>query len=233
MAPWVGRIANAQFEWAGRTHRLQPNLGPHAIHGVVFDERWTIRERGDDSLTCTCDFDVQRWPPGGRVAQRVRLEPGTLTLEATVEAGAQAMPASVGWHPWWRREGDMRVRVDSDSVLATSEDLIPTGGTVAVQGDTDLRAGPALGQRRLDHVYTSVRGPAIVRWPELRLRIDLSQALQTVVVYTPPEGVCVEPQSAWPDAPALVGAGTRGTGLRSLRARESLDARAVIAWARP
>ncbi|CAN5590347.1 aldose 1-epimerase [soil metagenome] len=232
MAPWVGRIARAEITWEGETYWLRPNLEPHAIHGVVFDEAWTIQESGKDSLTCTRDLDPRRWPFGGRVRQRFALTAGSLVLEATVQAGPRSMPASLGWHPWWRRavEGDMRVTVNTDSVLETLPDLIPTGGTVTVADDTDLRDGPELGARRLDHVYTVVRPPALVTWPDLELQIDFATPLETVVVYTPPEGVCVEPQTAWPNAPALApGAGGR-TGLVSLGPGESLAARTSWTW---
>src|SRR5512136_854042 len=42
MAPWPGRVDGARFTWRGRLYQLEPNLRPHAIHGVTFDRPWTV-----------------------------------------------------------------------------------------------------------------------------------------------------------------------------------------------
>jgi aldose 1-epimerase len=214
MAPWVGRLAGARLEWEGRAYPLEANLAPHAIHGVVFDERWEVNDLRDAEASLSCLLDAKRWPLGGAVHQRVELSPGSLTLRATVRAGPRSMPAALGWHPWFRRagHGDVRVRIDAGEVLETTADLIPTGRTTSVQRDTDLRRGPPLGARRLDNAYPSARSPAVIRWPDLAMRIDFEAPLSTVVVYTPPEGICVEPQSAWPDAGRRARPGVEGMG---------------------
>jgi galactose mutarotase-like enzyme len=87
-----------------------------------------------------------------------------------------------------------------------------------------------LGDRRLDHVYVRTKGPAILRWPDLELRIAFDRSLQTVVVHTPPEGVCVEPQTMWPNAPLLAAAGVRDTGLRMLEPGETFSASEEWIW---
>jgi galactose mutarotase-like enzyme len=117
------------------------------------------------------------------------------------------MPVSLGWHPWFARpaEGDVRMRVDATGTLQLRDDLVPTGVVVPLEpATTDLRHGPALGERRLDDVYVEVGQPAELRWPDLVLRMTWDGAVQSVVVHTPPRGVTLEPQTAWPNAPLLV-----------------------------
>src|SRR6185295_10871472 len=99
-------------------------------------------------------------------------------------------------HPWFARPatGDVAVRVDANEVLVLDADLIPTGEVRTVTVDEDLRSGPQLGGRRLDHVYVNSRGPALVTWPDLGLAIEFDESLPTTVVHTPPHGFCVEPQ---------------------------------------
>ena len=73
-------------------------------------------------------------------------------------------------------------------------------------------------------------GPAVVRWPDLELRIDYDPTLNTVVVHTPISGVCVEPQTMWPNAPLLASRGVSGTGLRTLAPGERLHASHTWTW---
>ena len=235
MAPWAGRIAGARLDWEGSSHRLGANDGPNAIHGLVFDQRWRVVPSGAGSVTLEVDLGPLGWPFGGLVRQAIRLTTASLDLTAEVVAGEVSMPAGLGWHPWFRRpgDGDMTVRLDAVETLETAPDLIPTGRRVPVAGDTDLRAGPALGDRRLDDVYPAVRSPVIVTWPDLALTMSSSPAVGTFVVHTPPAGICVEPQTEWPDAIALARQGIASTGLATLGPGEALRAATTWTWANP
>lgn len=199
MIPWAGRVAGAHI--ADPPVDLVANHGEHAIHGVTYDRAWRVDRSAGNAVELLCPLPSDRWALGGLAAQRVTLTQGCLGLEIQVQAGAEAMPVAVGWHPWFRRpdKGDITVLVDSADVLETTKDLIPTGEVTKVGRTTDLRGGTKLGRRRLDHAYVDVARPAEVHWPDLRLTIELPHAASTVVVHTPERGVCVEPQTAWPD----------------------------------
>src|SRR5437870_3057839 len=110
--------------------------------------------------------------------------------------------------------------------------LGPTGDVRRVTADEDLRSGPALGRRRLDHVYVRAAGPALVRWPDLDLVIEYDATLNTVVVHTPREGICVEPQTMWPNAPLLAARAVPDTGLRILAPGERLRVATRWTWRR-
>lgn len=211
MAPWAGRIQNALLKWNGNETKVRPNLSPHSIHGLVFDKTWTVVDHQTDSAITRCDFD---WELGGYVSQRFVLTPGKLQMELEIVAEAKSIPVSAGWHPWFARpvRGDVRLRVPANEVLEVTSDLIPSGRRVLVAGDNDLRRGPDLGGRRIDVVYSNAGSPALIRWPDLELSVSFAEPMTTVAVYTPPEGFCIEPQSAWPDAARLDRSGIRGTG---------------------
>jgi aldose 1-epimerase len=231
MAPWVGRIAQGRLEWRGRAAELPRNEGRHALHGAVFDVPWTVGARGAASVEMSCPIDAQRWPFGGRAWQRLTLGPGSLRFEATVTA-AEPMPVALGWHPWFQRGPgeDLAVTVRADRRLTLDAELIPSGATVPVGGAHDLRAGPALGNRRLDDVFIDARGPAIVRWPDLELQLEFEAPLSSVVVFSPAGSVCVEPATAWPDALRLSTAGVAGTGQFVLEPGEELTATMTWRW---
>jgi len=229
MAPWPGRLANGRLRWRGRTIQLPRTHGRHAIHGLIHDVPWTVDRQTTSEAQLSVELGPLGWPFGGRVWQRLRLEPGLLTLEATVEADRPA-PAALGWHPWFRRgDADPGLRLDADAVLETRA-MIPTGRVVPVRGRTDLRSGPALGRRRLDHAYVGARSPAVITWPDLELTLEFP-SLETVVVYTPHGSFCVEPQTAWPNALGFARATERNmAGARDLAAGERLEETLRMRW---
>jgi aldose 1-epimerase len=243
MAPWAGRLADGRYRGEdGRLVQVPRTHGRHAIHGLLWDRPWTVAEASPDRAVLTCDVPVDLWPPGCSVRHEVRLTGDRLELVATVTASsagsaaapatprAAGMPVAVGWHPWFRRDGgrsdtsgDVALRVDASQVLRTNR-MIPTGETTPVLGRTDLRRGPRLGRRLLDHAYVAARSPAVLRWLDLELTIAWDPTPATLVVHTPPSSLCIEPQTAWPNAPALDGRVRERSGLRILSPGQSLAA---------
>jgi aldose 1-epimerase len=230
MAPWPGRLANGRFEWAGRTVQLRRTHGRHAIHGLTWNRAWAVDAASATSATLSIELPRDEWPMGGRVRQRVQLSPQALLLEAEIEAD-DPMPAALGWHPWFRRRGDPRLRVDAATYEVT-EGMVPTGAAAKALGSADLRAGPRLGRRRLDLAYLGARSPAVVTWPDLELRIAFEPAPAPLVVYTPPGSFCVEPLTAPPNALALPPRERESVGARELGPGGRLTASMTLSLAR-
>jgi aldose 1-epimerase len=235
MAPWPGRLAGGQFRWRGRRFQVPQTLGRDAIHGLVHDRAWQVEDASGRDASLSIELGPAGWPFAGRVRERIALEERALVLEASIDAD-EPMPAAIGWHPWFLRRGaDPRVEVAAASTLALRE-MIPTGARHGVRGRTDLREGPALGRRRLDDVYVDARSPATIRWPDLELRIEFEPPLSTVVVHTPVQAICVEPQTAWPNAlsgdavAGLTGAGPMGARAIELDGGQALRTRTKLTW---
>lgn len=230
MAPWVGRLRDGELRWEGRTHRLPTSLGGHAIHGLVAEVPWTVASATRTSVDLVTELGAAGWPFAGVVRQRYELVPGQLSFTASITAH-ESMPAALGWHPWIiRGHGDTTMTCDADHTLALDEGLLPTGETVPVDDRTDLRDGPDLGDRPLDDCYVGVRGPVAVTSVGFTLTVHAAEPVVAVVLHATPDVVCVEPQTAWPDAPTLAEAGHGGTGLVTLGAGETLTARQTWAW---
>ena len=187
MAPWAGRIRLGRFAFGGRQHQLPLGAPPHALHGVALDRPWRV----DGATTISIDLD-ERWPYPGRVRQEFALDEEGLDVTMTLEAG-EPMPATIGWHPWFRRvlvPGDppVALRFVADEMLVRHEDGVPTGER------TPPTPGP------WDDAFTGVRDGPVLEWPG-RLRLELTSSCAWWVVYSMPEhAVCVEPQSGPPDA---------------------------------
>lgn len=231
MAPWAGRLGHARFPWHGSSVALHANYGPHAIHGLVVDRPWELVRSDEGTAEVRCDLTDGPWPfTGSSVTQRVALNAGVLTQQVHVTAGDHDMPAAAGWHPWFRRpdDGDVAVLLDAAAHLELDDDSIPTGAVRPVDGATDLREMPRLGDRRLDHVYVRPGRTALLQWPDLRLEMTFGPTVTAAVVHTPAAGVCVEPQTAWPDAVNLEARGVEDSGLVHLAPREELTV--TVAW---
>ncbi len=226
MVPWAGRLSAGRIPTEEGEVRLEQNRPPTAIHGLVFDKSWRVVERSQTGVVLACELRGLGWPFGGEARQTLRLDSLGLELELEVAGYTRVGPAGVGWHPWFARPatGDVELRLDASQVLVLDADLVPTGEVRTVAEEEDLRSGPPLKSRRLDHVYVNTRGPAVVRWPDLELRIEYDEPLATVVVHTPAHGFCVEPQTMWPNAPLLAARGVPGTGMRTLAPGQRLRA---------
>ncbi len=205
MVPWAGRVDRGRFSFEGERYELPLDGGDHALHGTGYTSSWHVIDRHDDSIAMSLDLD-HRWPLGGRVEHRATLAPNHLHLELEVFAGHDAMPAMIGWHPWFVRRlhaaGPAPSGYAGDHTSFAAEatldfgsaqmyelvDMIPTGALV------DPSSGP------WDDCFTALgRDPHIV-WPGV-LELDLSSSCDHWVIYSQPDhALCVEPQTDAPNA---------------------------------
>ena len=134
-----------------------------------------------------------------------------MTLE--VHAAGRAMPAMVGWHPWYRRVlaggAEAELEFEARSRYLVDERQIPTG---------ELAPPPP---SPWDECFVGrTRGP-VIRWPGA-LELEIDSDLDHWVVFTKPDhALCVEPQSGPPNevntAPRLARPGAPVTGTMTLR----------------
>lgn len=204
MAPFAGRIRDGRFTFRGRAVQLPLNLAPHAIHGTVFERSWAITRQREDELVLTIDLGPT-WPYRGTVTQTIRLRPDVLETTLRLEA-EEAMPAALGWHPWFRRHlGDAHGGRTTDSAAV---DVVVDAATMFERGADGLPTGALVPARPRpwDDAFTDLRTSPVVRWPGA-LEITLSSTADIWVVYDEPiEGICIEPQTAPPDAINLAAA---------------------------
>ena len=193
MVPFAGRIRHGRFTHEGRVHQLPINFEDHAIHGTVCDRPWTPTA---NDAEWTCDLG-DRWPFAGHAVHRAHLAPDRLRLELEAHAHDHAMPATLGWHPWFRRHlGGAAAELSFRAALQYRKDGdgIPDG----------TRTSPA-GNEPLDDCFTDVdpANPPTITWPGVGAIEVVSDATHLVVYTAPSSALCVEPQTGPPDAPNL------------------------------
>ena len=189
MAPFAGRIRAGRFRFRGRTYELPLTMPPNAIHGTVLERPWQVDVASEDRVDLSSDLG-RDWPFRGRITHAIALVPGGLEATLTVEA-AEPMPVALGWHPWFRREiAGSAAQLDFEAHWMYQRDAagLPTGATVPPTA------------RPWDDAFTDIVIPPRLTWPGVA-RLDLrSTAAFWVVFDERDDAICVEPQTAPPDA---------------------------------
>jgi aldose 1-epimerase len=192
MAPWAGRTREAHFTFAGVEHALPVNSGHHAIHGTVRDRPWIVEEATAAQARLSCSFGAG-WPFDGWAEQLVTVHDDRIDQQLSVHSSDGPMPASCGWHPWFRRQlargGPARLTLGMRSMYERDDDFIATRTLL-----TPPPAGP------WDDCFTDADKPTKLTWPKAAT-LTIETSCPDLVVYTMPEAaICIEPQTAPPDA---------------------------------
>jgi aldose 1-epimerase len=232
MAPWPNRVDGGRFRWHDREYVLPLEGKPHAIHGRALYPQWDVLHVAETCCEMAVQFD-DGWPWRGSAWQRFEVAPDSLRMTMEVRTETEPFPAGGGWHPWFRRDvggaTDMRLGVPAPAVYL-SRDQLPTGEVTEPAGAADLRAAPFLGDRRIDVCYRDLSGPIHLDWGAFHLSMTVDCPRPHVMVYTPPEAVCVEPQSCAPDAFNLQGRGISGTGFDIAEPRRPVRVESTWTW---
>jgi aldose 1-epimerase len=184
MVPWAGRIRDAVLNVDGQQYQLPVGKDGNAIHGLARNEPWEqigvgryIRPIADP------------WPTRGMAMLEYQLLQDGIRTILTWDDGTD-FPVSMGLHPWFNRRLDAGDDVEltfSPTRMVERDGALPTGRLV------EPTSAP------WDDCF-DVDGDPVLTWPGA-LEVTLSSSSRWWVVFTEPEhAVCVEPQTAPPDA---------------------------------
>ena len=191
LGPWAGRIRDGLIkDTNGKEYELPTNFAPpHALHGFGFHSSW--RDIGLGRSLLDLPYPYQ----GATLEQRIEVLDDAIRWSLEYDAGKCTLPAWLGLHPWFARSlgrGDeVELSFNPGKMLKRDKDGIATSEFVT----------PSKGA--WDDAFTEVRGTPSLVWEDV-LRIDIESDAPWWVVYTEDsEGICVEPQTAPPDAANL------------------------------
>ena len=195
MAPYAGRVRSGVVRFNNVEHQLPLTLPPHAAHGTVFTQSWNVVDATESTIDLFADLGSQ-WPFGGSVSHRIQLEEARIHLELCVTAGDRAMPAQVGWHPWFCKPS--RAELVFESMFQRDRDGIAT----SLREQTDAV--------NVDDCFTNPLAPLSLTVNGVDLVLS-SNCSHWVVYDLPTHSTCVEPQSGAPneinDAPVILAPG--------------------------
>jgi len=192
MAPWVGRNAENSVRWKGLDHVFPANSGGWAVHGSAYRAEITDIESENliDSQLVVTTMNLDGWVED--LVMQTRWQVFSDRLETSVKLRCNSgagFPASVGWHPWFRKEipalGELQYHV------AHGQRYVREGD---VDTDEHYEFDPTTGP--FDSTL-HVPGQTIeLLWGD-RLGLTVANSSPWFVLYDQPEhATCIEPQSA-------------------------------------
>jgi len=190
MAPWAGRIRDGKIKSiGGENFQLPTNwIPPFAIHGFGFVSSWQDLGRGRARLELPYPY------LGASIVQNVEVLDDAVRWILEYEANGCDLPAWLGFHPWFPRELDRGGQAELDfkpKKMFERIEGLPSGKLITPSGPP------------WDDCFTEVEGNPTVTW-EGAARLEIDSDAKFWVVYTEDsDGICVEPQTAPPDAANL------------------------------
>jgi aldose 1-epimerase len=231
LVPYSNRIAGAALRHAGRDHALARNFGdsPHAIHGVGWQRAWTTLAADAATARIALDHDARgegapAWPWPFRATQAFALRAdargATLSVRLAIEnAGDEAFPFGLGWHPFFPKPVGTTLAFDAPWVWINDATQLPRE-RVAVPERWRFPTLRPLDDATLDNVFEPSTGTATIAWPGagLAVTIDADSAQDRRIVYVPEnrDFLAFEPATHMTDAFNRAARGQADTGARRL-----------------
>ncbi|HAS31066.1 MAG: aldose epimerase [Microbacterium sp.] len=161
LSPWPNRVADARWQLNGATQQLDVTdvARGGAIHGLLRNTAYTLRERTDRSLTLAAMIHPQHgWPLLLESWVTYALDGDGVAVTHGVRNHADApAPWAVGAHPYFRvgevSTDELMLRVDAGVRLELDERLNPVAERDVIAGEFDLRGGRSLHGADLNVAY--------------------------------------------------------------------------------
>ncbi|MCK5911139.1 MAG: aldose 1-epimerase [Caulobacter sp.] len=205
LVPFCNRIPHGRFVFEGREVVLPPNLAghPHPLHGQGWRSAWTVEHAADGEALLSYQHAPDAWPWAYRAEQRFHLLDSGFRAQLTViNTSDTAMPAGLGFHPYFPRRPGETLTAANDGVWLIDTEVLPTEHHPG-PWEADWAAGAAVeGHGLIDHCYTGWDQRAVLRAPgRPETVITASPECRWLHVYVPPgeDFLCVEPCASRPN----------------------------------
>ncbi|MDB5203100.1 MAG: Aldose 1-epimerase [Ferruginibacter sp.] len=217
LSPFVCRLKDGRYHFGEKDYEVSKFfLGEHAIHGLLYDQPFTIMEKAAtaDEATVLLKHQYRGSDPGYPFHYdcdiRYRLgKENLLSIETTlINRDAGIIPVADGWHPYFSFGGsinDLQLEFQSKEMLEFDHDLLPTGKLIPYQEFGSLKQ---IGDAAMDNCFTvnfAECQPLVVLRDKamgLQLAIRPAKSYPYLQVYTPPHrnSIALENLSSAPDA---------------------------------
>ncbi len=184
LVPFSNRVAKRRFSFAGQDYELPALLGEWAIHGAGWQCAWTM-----DGTTMKLDYPGGvLWPFAFHAEQHFDLRPDGLmvTMRITNNHTGPA-PAAIGLHPFFARNAETCLQVNTGSVWISDAHKVPVSNT-PVPAEWDFSTQRPLGDADIDNCFAGWDGRAVLTWPDRQERVVMraTAPFRHLVIYVPP-----------------------------------------------
>lgn len=225
LVPYSNRVGNALLQWQGREYPLVRNWqpDPHSIHGVGWERPWLVQEATGTHTQLVYEHrSDDAWPFDFEASQTIRIDANALEMGVSItNRCASVVPVGLGWHPYFVKRVDARVRFDATGRWEMGDDKLPTHRAISTGVDG------ACASLEVDHCFDGWNG--MVQLHDAELHVRMVSSLNHLVVYTTPERdtIAIEPVSHVNNAVNRMAHGTEGMqelGVRALQPGDTFSA---------
>ena len=207
LVPFSNRIADGTFTYGGKTAAFgltHDNIRPHPIHGFGWRAPWDVVDTNAKSMTLQHEQTAGDWPWAYHARQHININEDGLHHELSVKnLSDTAMPAGLGFHPFFPDRANAELCSNAEGVWHTRGDGIPTRHSNVPQ-DWKFKTGKALAGTNIDHVFTGAGSVAEITWRNAPkgVRLKSCRRLSYAVIYTGSDdnSFCYEPVTHMTDA---------------------------------
>ncbi len=213
LSPFVCRMRKGKYYFNETYYQIgKYYLGEHAIHGLVFDQTYTItgtknnEEAASVTLSANYGGDDPGYPFPYSLQVAWTLQSGNkLTVSTTIaHQNLIAIPYTDGWHPYFTLGGnadEWTLQFDANQQFEYDADLLPTGKKFR---DTRFEEARSLKGIELDNSFelnTEGNAACMLANQALRLTICPDNSYPILQVYIPAnrKSIAIENLSGAPD----------------------------------
>jgi len=216
LSPFVCRLTNGKYNFNDSLHKVDKfYLGSDAIHGLLFDQSFTVKEKGADDkkayvvLSYQYNKKNEGFPFAFDMEVTYTLTQGntlTLTTKVTNKASTD-IPLSDGWHPYFtlgNKVDELFVQFNSKRMIEFNDKLVPTGNYLPYNSFNEAKQ---FEDTFLDNCFELNETGTVAcslknEQNGLQLNIIPSDSYRYLQIYTPPHrnSIAIENLSSAPDA---------------------------------
>ncbi len=220
LTPYPNRISKGKYSFGGKSYRLPINFAPqkHAIHGLVFNQRFQLKKvkKASSSISADLEYTYRKEIPGYPFSFKViltwSLTKKGLKCSTTIRnICSETMPMGDGWHPYLRlteKVDSLFLKISANTKVDVDEKMVPTRktsrfdkfSTLSPIGGTRLDTGFVINEKgkvASSELYSKANDVKIVLWQETG-----KGKYNYLQVFIPPSrtSIAIEPMTCATDA---------------------------------
>ncbi len=205
LVPWCNRIRNGEFVLEGHRVKMAGNhMGsPHTLHGHGWRAGWRVVEASPSRAVLGYHHVADTWPWDYESTLVYELRADGLRCFLSVKNLSRgAMPAGLGFHPYFNRTRNTRLKANVDGVWISDDQILPRNWHAGVLRKDWVRGATLDHDKTIDNCYTGFTGKAeIFEGETLTHTLRASSDCHWLHIFAPVSEnfFCAEPVNHMPD----------------------------------
>ena len=205
LVPFANRIRNGEFVLEGHKVKMPGNhLGsPHTLHGHGWKNPWRVVEATPSRAVLSYHHAADSWPWDYETTVVYELRGDGLRCFLNVKnLSPGAMPAGLGFHPYFNRTRATRLKANVDGVWISDDQTLPRNWHAGTLKKDWVRGDTLDHDKTIDNCYTGFTGRAeIFEGDRLTHTMRASADCHWLHIFAPvgDNFFCAEPVNHMPD----------------------------------